>query len=55
MNNNILKLILIPPIENIDKITLCLKQKEINKDEIIQELIKSNTKNGIFRKRNFGY
>ena len=43
-NNNILKLILIPLIENIDKITLCLKQKEINKDEIIQELIKSNTK-----------
>ncbi len=31
-NNNITKLILIPPIENIDKITLCLKQKEINKN-----------------------
>jgi len=37
-----IKLILTPPIENIEKIIFCLPQKEVNKDEVIQELIKSN-------------
>ena len=41
--SNTIKLILNPPIENIEKIILCLPQKEVNKDEIIQELIKANT------------
>ena len=42
-NSKIIKLILIPPILNVDKIILSLPEKEINKDEIIQELIIANT------------
>ena len=57
--SNTIKLILNPPIENIEKIILCLPQKEVNKDEIIQELIKANSnltkKNRKFRKRNNKY
>ena len=41
-NSKIIKLILTPPIENIDKIIFLLPKKDINKDEIIQELIKAN-------------
>ena len=37
-----IKLILIPPIENIDKIIFALPKADINKDDIIQELMKSN-------------
>ena len=46
--DKIVKLILIPPIENIDNIILVIPQTYINKDEIIQELIKSNND---FKKR----
>ena len=42
-NSKIIKLILIPPIMNIDKIIFAIPEKEINKDEIIQELIKTNS------------
>ena len=43
IGEKIIKLILIPPIQNIDKIIFVLPKKDISKDEIIQELIKSNT------------
>ena len=42
-NSKIIKLILIPPIMNIEKIILSIPQKDINKDDIIQELIKVNS------------
>ena len=42
IGEKIVKLILTPPVQNIDKITFVLSKKEISKDEIIQELIKSN-------------
>ena len=43
-NSKTVKLILFPPIMNIDKIILDIPRKDINKDEIIEELIASNTK-----------
>jgi hypothetical protein len=48
IGKKIIKLILIPPIDNIDNIILVIPQKYINKDEIIQELIKTNND---FKKR----
>ena len=42
IDEKIIKLILIPPIYNIDKIVLALPKIEIQKDEIIQNLIKTN-------------
>ena len=41
-SSKIIKLILIPPIENTEKIILFLPQKEKSKDEIITELIRIN-------------
>ena len=42
-NSKIIKLILFPPIMNIDKIIFDIPRKDINKDEIIEELIASNS------------
>lgn len=42
-NSKIAKLILFPPIMNIDKIIFDIPRKDINKDEIIEELIASNS------------
>ena len=42
IEEKIIKIILIPPIQNIDKIIIGLPKIDINKDEIIQELIKAN-------------
>ena len=42
IKEKIINLILIPPIQNIDKIILGLPKRDINKDEIIEELIKAN-------------
>ena len=42
-DSKLIKLILVPPIINIDKIIFDLIRKDINKDEIIEELISSNS------------